>query len=305
MNYILLDLEWNDAYSTKLHCFVNEIVEFGAVKLDENFNEVDRFSKIVRSSLTKRLSSRFRQLTGMTNEQMQSGVAFKDALNMYKEWAGDDTITLTWSNSDLYTLYHNCSNFTEDAKHACIGKYVDLQRYFQFELARMGKGQKNQISLSNAAALFDIEVADESLHHALDDSYLAAAILRKCYCKERFDDFIINTNDNNFYERLMFKPRYISDFKHPMIDKSKLQISCCKCKNHAKRVSPWKFKRPWFHARFFCICCDANFKAAVCFKQYFDHVEIKKKVFEPSLKVSPSAKSTERKEEEKISAKEF
>ena len=54
MNYILLDLEWNDAYFKKLHGFVNEIVEFGAVKLDENFNEVDRFVKIVRSSITNR-----------------------------------------------------------------------------------------------------------------------------------------------------------------------------------------------------------------------------------------------------------
>lgn len=294
MNYILLDLEWNDAYYPKIRGFVNEIVEFGAVKLDEDFNEIDRFSRIVRSSFTNKLSRRFRELTGMTNEQMMEGIPFNQALKEYKNWAGENNITLTWSNSDLYTLYYNCMYFTSGVSNASIGKYVDLQRYFQHELSLLGEGQKNQISLSNAALLFNIEVFDENLHHALDDSFLSAAILRKCYNKTRFEEFIVDTDDISFFERLMFKSRYISDFKHPKIDKSKLHISCPKCKNNAKRVAPWKFKRPWFHARFFCINCDMNFKAAICFKEHFDRVEIKKKVFEPSLKVSPATKKEEK-----------
>ena len=34
MNIVILDLEWNGAYSRRLHGFINEIIEFGAVKLD-------------------------------------------------------------------------------------------------------------------------------------------------------------------------------------------------------------------------------------------------------------------------------
>ena len=178
MNYILMDLEWNDAYCKRLNGFVNEIVEIGAVKLDENFNEIDRFSQIVRSAITKRLSTRFKELTGITNEQMQKGIPFGEALERYKKWAGEDTITLTWSNSDLHTLYHNCVDFIGDYKAAKIGRYVDLQKYFQYELSLAGKNQKNQISLANAAILFDISFENESLHRAVDDSYIAAAILR-------------------------------------------------------------------------------------------------------------------------------
>lgn len=303
MNYILLDLEWNDAYCQKLHGFVNEIVEFGAVKLNENFEEIDRFSKIVRSSLTNRLSGRFKELTGMTNEQMQSGIPFEKALTLYKEWAGEDIVTLTWSNSDLHTLYHNCSNFTGDPKNAVIGKYVDLQRYFQHELSLMGNPQKNQISLSNAAALFDISFCDETLHHALDDSTIAAAILRKCYNEKRFKGFIVDTGADGFYERLMFKAHYISEMNSPLIDKTKLSISCPLCKNHAKCVSAWKFRKPWFHGRFFCNKCNARFKAAVCFKRYFDYVDIKKKVFDASVKVAVD-KITDQPHRDKISVKE-
>ena len=284
MNYILLDLEWNDTYCKKTHGFVNEIVEFGAVKLDEQFNEIDRFSKIVRSSLTKRLSNRFKQLTGMTNEQMQSGILFCEALDMYKKWAGEDIITLTWSNSDLHTLYHNCMLFTGSSKDAVVGKYVDLQRYFQHELSLLGNEVKNQISLSNAAALFNINFSDESLHHALDDSEIAAAILRKCYNKKRFDDFIVDTAQKGFYEKMMFKAHYLSDLNHPLVDKNKLYISCPSCKNKAKRVASWYYKRPWFHSRFACSSCNIKFKAAISVKRYFDRVDIKKKIFEASAK---------------------
>ncbi len=303
MNYILLDLEWNDAYSKKLHGFVNEIVEFGAVKLDENFNEIGRFSKIVRSSITKRLSGRFKELTGMTNEQMNCGIPFIKALTFYKKWAGDDCITLTWSNSDLYTLYSNCVNFTEDGKNASIGKYVDLQRYFQYELSLLGNPQKNQISLSNAAKLFAIEFSDDSLHHALDDSEIAAAILRKCYKKEHFQEFIVDTNEENFYEKLLFKSHYINDLDDLKIEKSKLKFYCPICKNTAKRVAPWFLKKPWFHSKFFCKNCNIKFKGAFSAKKHFDRVDIKKKTFESSVQSVKTRKildKTEQKIPEKL-----
>lgn len=38
MSYVILDLEWNGSYSKVLHKFVNEIIEIGAVKLDDELN---------------------------------------------------------------------------------------------------------------------------------------------------------------------------------------------------------------------------------------------------------------------------
>lgn len=292
MKYILMDLEWNDAYCKKVGGFVNEIVEIGAVKLDENFNEIDRFSVIVRSAITNRLSNRFKELTGMTNEQMQEGIPFEKALSQYKNWAGENTVTLTWSNSDLHTLYHNCVNFIGDYKAAEIGKYVDLQKYFQFELSLKGKNEKNQISLSNAAILFGIDFENETLHHALDDSYIAAAILRKCYKKEHFEDFIIDTSSNDFYKRMMYKVHYISDINDRAINKDQLYINCPKCKNKAKRITAWRLKKPWFHATFVCKNCESKFKAAIALKKFYDRVDVKKKVFEASVKGQTSKNFT-------------
>jgi inhibitor of KinA sporulation pathway (predicted exonuclease) len=263
---------------------VNEIVEIGAVKLDENFNEIDRFSQIVRSAITKRLSTRFRELTGITNEQMQQGILFEDALCSYKAWAGDDSITLTWSNSDLHTLYHNCINFIGDYNAAKIGKYVDLQKYFQYELSLNGEPQKNQISLSNAAILFGINFEADSLHRALDDSYIAASILKKCYVKKHFDSFVIDTNNDDFYKKMMYKVHYLSDMSDSAIDKSKLNINCPKCKKQAKRIAGWKNIKPWFHSFFLCEECNLKFKGAIALKKFFDRVEVKSRIFESSVK---------------------
>ena len=54
MNIVILDLEWNGAYSRRLHGFINEIIEFGAVKLDAQLNITDRFSCFVKPQVTKR-----------------------------------------------------------------------------------------------------------------------------------------------------------------------------------------------------------------------------------------------------------
>lgn len=294
MKYILLDLEWNNAYFPKIRGWVNEIVEFGAVKLDENFREIDRFNMIVRSSLTKRLSGRFKELTGMSNETMLNGVKFSEALESYKKWAGEDSLTLTWSDTDLYVLYDNCLYFTNSPENAKIGLYTDLQKYFHFELAAMGKTEKNQISLSNAAILFDIDTNDQTLHHAVDDSAISAAILRKCYKPEHFEQFIFNTNATGFYERLRFKSYFIRNLQDENIDKSQLFIRCPECNCRAKRITKYKFNNRWFIAGFFCKDCNLKFKGLISFRKLYDRVEVKKKTrpFEEAAKLKIKEKTT-------------
>ena len=66
MSYIILDLEWNASYSTRLHGFVNEIIEFGAVKLDESYQIVDTFSVMVKPKIGKRLNGTVKKLTGIS-----------------------------------------------------------------------------------------------------------------------------------------------------------------------------------------------------------------------------------------------
>ena len=53
MNYVILDLEFNRTYSKKLKKFVNEIIEFGAIKFDKNLNIIDKFSMVIKPCIGK------------------------------------------------------------------------------------------------------------------------------------------------------------------------------------------------------------------------------------------------------------
>ena len=70
LNYIILDLEWNNAYSYAKKGFMNEIIEIGAIKLNDRFDVVDTFKQLIKPKITKKLSSRCKNITNITNEQL-------------------------------------------------------------------------------------------------------------------------------------------------------------------------------------------------------------------------------------------
>ena len=81
MQYIILDLEWNTAFDKRRKEFVNEIIEFGAVKLDEQLEEIDTFSSFVKPVIEKKLTSRVRKLTHITNEDVQNAEKYLPVTN--------------------------------------------------------------------------------------------------------------------------------------------------------------------------------------------------------------------------------
>ena len=70
MNFVILDLEWNGTYSRRLKGFMNEIIEFGAVKVDECLHVLDTFDALVRPQVGKKISGKIKTLTNITNEEL-------------------------------------------------------------------------------------------------------------------------------------------------------------------------------------------------------------------------------------------
>lgn len=276
MNYIILDLEWNTALDKVSGKYVNEIIEVGAVKLNDKLKEVSRFSSFVTSRLTSKLSGRFKNLTGILNEDMLSGKSFEDVMTDFKAWAGKNTITLTWSTSDIYTLYDNFHTFMGLNTIPCISKYVDLQKYAQAIFLRDGFDINNQISLSAAADMLEIDYHSLALHRAVDDSSLTAAIFRSVFEKRIFKEFIIDTTKKDYYKKLTFKPYIISDINNPKINHKAMYFMCDKCDRRAERVSPWRFKGKSFRSDFVCSKCNDSFIGCITFKNCFDKVSVKK-----------------------------
>ncbi len=277
MNYIVLDLEWDSGYHPKYKRFINQILQIGAVKLDDRLQYVDSFEVIIRSAFTKRVSGRFSSLTGITTQRMREGVPFGEAVNQFNIWAGSDTVTMTWSNSDLFAIREN-EELLLDGKRFHIERYIDLQRYIQGEMARIGNPQKNQISLADAAEFFSVSTDDYSLHTARDDSLVCVKLLDKTYNAERFEAMIKDTRNPEFYNRMCFKPYYINDLSDPLVDKKELEICCERCGKPLKRLTKWKYRNRNFSANFRCDNCDEGFRAWISFRKNYEDVTVKKRV---------------------------
>lgn len=277
MHYIILDMEWDSAYNKRLSRFINQILQIGAVKLDDNFNIVDTFERNVRSSFSNRVSGRFASLTGITNEIMRNGISFDTAVDDYNSFVGDDTVTMTWSKSDLYTIAENEKNLLDNKKFK-IEKYLDLQVFIQNEMRSLGFECNSQISLSNAAQMLGVNAENYDLHTAKDDSLLAAQLLKKYYNKERFEPLIRDTSNPEFYERLTFKPYYIGDMNSEYVNKEDFNFNCENCNVAVNKVSKWHFKNRNFTAIHVCPVCNKKYVARVSVKKTYDSVTVKKKL---------------------------
>ncbi len=276
MNYIILDLEWDSAYCHKKNGFVNQIIQIGAVKLDSNFKFIDRIEILVKSCISKKVTRRFTELTGITTDQMKSGISLKAATEKYNEWVGEDIITMTWSNSDLYAIVENAKLFA-DGLMPRLERYADLQKYVQSQMKREEQN-KNQISLADAAEHFNISVDSFDLHTAADDSMLAAKLLKLTYKKDNFEAFVKDATNPEFFERLAFKNYYLSNINDKNINPADLDFYCDKCGVKATRTKKWGYRNHWFTSEFFCSDCNEKFIGRLSFKKTYSSLKVSRRI---------------------------
>ena len=276
MQYVIMDLEWNNTYSKKMAGFINEIIEIGAVKLDEDFNNIDELSLIIRSQIGRKLRGSVKKLTNLTNDDISSGIPFTKAFSMFRNWIGkdEDTVIITWGDSDIRVLLENYSYFNGIKVIPFLRHYCDLQYYYQRNNpANPGR----QVSLVDAARECGIDTEQYTHHRALGDSLLTADIFEVIYDRERFHKEVSECNDE-FYGRLLYKAKVIKNIESPLVDKKRLEHRCDSCGELCKIIVPWKFSCQYFRAVFYCRNCDITYSVRVRFKKLYDKVDYKKVV---------------------------
>ena len=273
MNIVVLDLEWNGAYSRKLHGFINEIIEFGAVKLDKKLNIADRFSCFVRPQVTKKISTVISDLTSITDENLTDAMPFMQVVSRFRKWAGDCVIA-TWGTSDILALIENCRYFGGSEIVPFLSRYADMQVYCE---QMLGLDGKEQLGLSRAAELAGVDDGQLDHHRALDDSVLSALVLKKLYTRESFRPHVQDCTDPEFYRRITFKTNYICDPESPLIERQHLRFTCEKCGGEAKRRGKWSVKNKSLRATFRCARCGWEFCGQVRVKQKYEGITVTKK----------------------------
>ncbi len=274
MYYVIFDLEWNNAYSHSRHGIVNEILEIGAVMVDEGLSLVDRFSQVVRSQLSRKVSGRIKRITHISNEEMNSGIGFADALEAFDDWVGGrDCLFMTWGETDIRVLIDNYKMFLATSRIPFMGMYCDLQRYCQ---ERISAPKHQQIGLNAAAEQLGVDIDDDThLHRALDDCVVSLNCLKRCYDR---DALLRRAHicDQSFYEKLKFKAHYTTDRSDPRVDPDRVRFTCSDCMRQMERVSDWRCANRSFRAVFSCAHCDGLEICTVKFKDLYDEIEVRR-----------------------------
>ena len=272
MYFVIMDLEWNNSFNKMTQKFMNEIIEIGAVKLDEQLNEVGKFSELIRPVISKKLRSRIKNLTNISNEEVRTGRQFEEVIRDFEVWVGDDAVVMSWGDTDLRTLLTNFKWFLKKNSVTFIDKYADLQKYCQ---CFINMENVQQAGLSYAAECLEIDPEKYPHHRALDDSVLSAECFKKVYNEEKFNEFI-KICDKDFYGRLLFHPYVIKNKNDPLIDKNQFNCFCEICGGKVETVKKWKFMNQSFRGIFYCANCDREFKVSLRFKKFYDYIDIKR-----------------------------
>ncbi len=110
MNYIIFDLEASCWLGRPPHG-VNEIIEIGAVKVN-NYGEVtSSFSKFVKPTINPILSDFCKKLTSISQKDVDKAKKFPDTIQEFQDWIGadeDNYVLISWGKYDRTQLAEDC-----------------------------------------------------------------------------------------------------------------------------------------------------------------------------------------------------
>lgn len=290
MSYVILDLEWNAAFSKKRKKYINEIFEFGAVKIDDDLNVVGEFSMLVKPVIGKFMNPYVKKLTNITFEELKEAENdFYGAMKAFADFLGD-SVLMTWSTSDLLSLIENQSYFAGSDRLMFMNRYCDLQSYCEHCLG-VGSASR-QLGLSACSELLGIPVEGDQ-HRALYDAKLSARCFKALFKKSIVDEFIEDACDDEFYRKLTFKSRLITDIKNPLVDRSQMFFDCPECGARCVQKTKWNVRSKSFKAFFVCPECKNEFAGQVYVKQKYEGIIFTKKILEPKPEADKTGDNSE------------
>jgi len=202
MNYIVLDMEWNQPWpgspSSKKVLPVairGEIIQIGAVRVTEEQFVTDEFQVMIQPKFYRRLNRRVSKLTGIKEERLrQEGVPFPEAMEQFRAWCGEDIIFLTWGFDDIGILQENLQLFGLDTQWT--NKWYNAQMMFNAQT----DGSNSQKALKTAMEIFDIEPSRPA-HDALGDAYHTALICAMLDLKRGMQEYdeAVKSHVNGFH----------------------------------------------------------------------------------------------------------
>lgn len=284
MKYIIMDLEWNGS-NTQLGYF-NEIIEIGAVALDDNMAISGEFQAFVKPKVTKRLSGRIQELTHISNSDLKSAGGFVSVYSRLKEWIGaGENCMMSWGNADIIVLYENLKYYDMLDEIYVIKNYCDAQLMCQ---KAVGISLTKQVGLSAFAELAGVDIGNDLLHRAINDSRLTAKCVAKVFRSDAYEEFSKRA-DREFYERMNFKPYCIQDLNDELVKPVEFVTRCPDCDRYMKRFTRYVCRNKKHYATYRCKICNKTYNIAHTLKVTYDGLEHRVVLHQIDPPINPSA----------------
>ena len=202
MNYIVLDMEWNQPWpgspsSRKVLpvAIRGEIIQLGAVRVTEDQQVTDEFQVLIKPKYYRHLNRRVSKLTGIKESRLKDeGIPFPQAMEAFRAWCGEDIIFLTWGFDDIGILKENLRLF--GLEEGWTDRWYNAQMIFNAQT----DGSTSQKALKKALEIFEIEPSRPA-HDALGDAYHTALICARLDLKKGAAEYdaAVKSHENGFH----------------------------------------------------------------------------------------------------------
>ena len=175
MNYLVVDFEFT-FYKRPVgrpRAFFAEIIEIGAVKLDESLKECGKLQNFVKPHFFPKHAKDAMDFCMITDADMKKAITFPAMLEkMSAMYEAGNTLFVAWGDSDYKVLDEGCSRHKLE-NPVLQADYLDLA-----EAYKLWRGEENTPGLKTAITEMEV-TADGLAHTAFDDAYNTGKVLAK------------------------------------------------------------------------------------------------------------------------------
>ena len=181
MNYIVMDLEFNQPFPFKSGKKTElepecpfEIIEIGAVKLNENFEKIGDFRVMIKPNIYPRIHPYVEKITKIHWNDVKDAASFPIAYQQFIDFIGTEKSVLsTWGVDDIKSLFKNILFYDQDIQ-GISDHYINIQpiagKYLNHENGK-------SIGLKTAVEALNLKI-ESPFHDALYDAQYTAEIFR-------------------------------------------------------------------------------------------------------------------------------
>jgi 3'-5' exoribonuclease 1 len=162
-HFIIYDLEatcWRSRAPKQV-----EVIEIGAVKVNESLEIIDEFCAFVRPKLHPKISPFCTKLTSIIQTDVQDAPLFDEAIEDFEDWMAPTkvrTVLMSWGEFDKRQL------LSDGKLHRVEMPWLRYHACLQHHYSKW-KGSKNQIGLKSALELEGLAYSGTQ-HRAIEDA---------------------------------------------------------------------------------------------------------------------------------------